>query len=82
MIMDNQQITVYIFNGFNDYKKIGGIYEYIFEAMSYAKEYAKKFGTTKTFIICTDNITTHFVKSNGIYLELSELPANTQTKLN
>ena len=80
--MENQSFTVYIFNGFNNYKKIGTIYESRFDAMSYAKEYAKQFDTTKTFILCTDNITTHFVKSNGIYLELSELPANTQTKIN
>lgn len=80
--MNNQQITVYIFNGFNDYKKIGNAYESRFDAMSYTKDYAKKFGSTKIFIICTNNITTHLVKSNGIYIEISELPANTQVKIN
>lgn len=76
-----ERITIYLNKGVGNSEKIGGDYDCRLDAMAAIKDHALNSGKEQIYGLFVNGLMTHFVKSNGYYLELSELPTNTQTRM-
>lgn len=76
-----ERITIYLNKGFGNSEKIGGDYDCRLDAMTAIKYHALNSGREQIYCLCVNGLMTHFVKSNGYHLEISELPINIQTRM-
>lgn len=74
-------IEVCLFKGLGSYEKIGGEYDCRFDAMQAAKEHALRSGKQQIYGLFENGLNTHIIKTNGIYVELTEFPVHKQTRL-
>lgn len=64
-------ITVYLFKGFNDRERIGSEYYCKFDALSAIKEHALKRGELGIYGLFRGEEMTHFIKSDGKTFDIS-----------
>ncbi len=74
-------IEVCLFKGLGAYEKIGGKYDCRFDAMQEAKNHALMSGEQQIYGLFENGLNTHIIKTNGIYVELTEIPVHKQTRL-
>lgn len=74
-------IEVCLFKGLGSYEKIGGEYDCRFDAMQAVKEHALRSGKQQIYGLFENGLNTHIITTNGIYVELTEIPVHKQTRL-
>lgn len=74
-------INLVLYKGLFNNEKIGCEYDCRFDAMQAAKEHAARFGKQQIYGLFENGLNTHIIKTNGIYVELTEIPVHKQTRL-